>query len=109
MMQARRLARFARPMVASLGAYVLTALLAPAVASAATAAAAETTAAPATGVEEVVVTARRVSERLQDVPSAITAVTAKQLDTLKPRTLEDLSGFAPNVDIGRTGAGPGTS
>jgi len=109
MMQARRLARFARPMVASLGAYVLTALLAPATASAATAAAAETTPAPATGVEEVVVTARRVSERLQDVPSAITAVTAKQLETLKPRTLEDLSGFAPNVDIGRTGAGPGTS
>ncbi len=60
-------------------------------------------------VEEVIVTARRVSEKLQDVPSAITAVNAKQLDTLKPRTLEDLSGFAPNVEIGRTGAGPGTS
>ncbi len=59
--------------------------------------------------EEVIVTARRVSEKLQDVPSAITAISAKQLETLKPRTLEDLSGFAPNVDIGRTGAGPGTS
>ena len=68
-------------------------------------------AAPAQGkqVEEVIVTARRVAERLQDVPSAITAVNARQLETLKPRTLEDLSGFAPNVDIGRTGAGPGTS
>ncbi len=68
--------------------------------------------APAAGssrVEEVIVTARRVSERLQDVPAAITAVTAKQLDVLKPRTLEDLSGFAPNVDIGRSGAGAGTS
>ena len=60
-------------------------------------------------VEEVIVTARRVAEKLQDVPSAITAVNARQLDTLKPRTLEDLSGFAPNVEIGRTGAGPGTS
>jgi iron complex outermembrane receptor protein len=98
--------RIARPLLASLGAYALTALLAPGAAGAATATPATQA---ATGVEEVVVTARRVSERLQDVPSAITAVTARQLDTLKPRTLEDLSGFAPNVDIGRTGAGPGTS
>ena len=60
-------------------------------------------------VEEVIVTARRVAERLQDVPAAITAVNAKQLAVLQPRTLEDLSGFAPNVNIGRTGAGPGTS
>jgi len=59
--------------------------------------------------DEVVVTARRVSEKLQDVPSAITAMNQKQLETLKPHTLEDLSGFAPNVEIGRTGAGPGTS
>ncbi len=68
-------------------------------------------AAPSAGVptEEVIVTARRVSEKLQDVPSAITAISARQLETLKPRTLEDLSGFAPNVEIGRTGAGPGTS
>lgn len=60
-------------------------------------------------VQEVVVTARRISEKLQDVPAAISAMNQKQLETLKPRTLEDLSGFAPNVSIGRTGAGPGTS
>jgi iron complex outermembrane recepter protein len=60
-------------------------------------------------VEEVVVTARRITEKLQDVPAAISAVNQKQLETLKLRTLEDLSGFAPNVSIGRTGAGPGTS
>jgi iron complex outermembrane receptor protein len=74
--------------------------------------AADASAAPAPSgvkVEEVIVTARRVAERLQDVPAAITAVNAKALDQLRPRTLEDLSGFAPNVDIGRTGAGPGTS
>ncbi len=74
--------------------------------------AADASAAPAPGgvkVEEVIVTARRVAERLQDVPAAITAVNAKALEQLRPRTLEDLSGFAPNVDIGRTGAGPGTS
>lgn len=62
-----------------------------------------------TSVGEVIVTARRVAERLQDVPSAVTAITARQLDIIKPRTLEDLSGFAPNVNIGRVGAGAGTS
>lgn len=62
-----------------------------------------------TRVDEVIVTARRVSERLQNVPEAVTAITARQLDIIKPRTLEDLSGFAPNVNIGRTGAGAGTS
>ncbi|HVN02411.1 MAG TPA: TonB-dependent receptor [Caulobacteraceae bacterium] len=43
------------------------------------------------------------------MPSAVSAVTATQLETIKPRTLEDLSGFAPNVEIGRTGAGPETA
>ena len=63
----------------------------------------------ATTVGDVVVTSRRISERLQSVPSAVSAVTATQLETIKPRTLEDLSGFAPNVEIGRTGAGPETA
>ena len=62
-----------------------------------------------TKVGEVIVTARRVAERLQDVPEAVSAIGAKQLDVLKPRTLEDLSGFAPNVNIGRVGAGAGAS
>ena len=57
----------------------------------------------------MIVTARRVSERLQDVPAAVTAISGRQLDIVKPRTLEDLSGFAPNVNIGRSGAGSGTS
>ena len=57
---------------------------------AATAAATATDTASGNQIEEVIVTARRVSERLQDVPSAITAVSSKQLETLRPRTLEDL-------------------
>jgi len=75
---------------------------------AANASAASTTTGAST-VGEVIVTARRISERLQDVPAAVSAVNEKQLDAIKPRTLEDLSGIAPNVNIGRTGAGPGTS
>ncbi len=62
-----------------------------------------------TSLGEVIVTARRTNENLQQTPVAITALTAKDVEALRPRTLEDLSGFAPNVDIGRTGAGPGTS
>ena len=73
------------------------------------AAAAAASGAGATNVDTVVVTARRSSEKLQEVPIAVTAVTAKQLETLKPRTLEDLNGIAPNVEIGRVGAGAGSA
>lgn len=68
-------------------------------------------AAPAAGVspEEVVVTARRSEERLQDVPIAVTAVTAAQIEALKPRTLLDFAGEAPNVLIGLNTAGSGAS
>src|SRR5512143_2976454 len=63
----------------------------------------------ASTVESVVVTARRVAEKLQDVPAAVTAVTARQIEELKPRTIQDLSGLAPNVQIGLVGAGAGAS
>lgn len=59
--------------------------------------------------DEVIVTARRTDEKLQEVPIAVTAVGAKQLETIKPRTIEDLGGIAPNVEIGRVGAGAGSS
>lgn len=91
--------------IALLGGTALTILAGTHSARAAEAAASGSTAT----VGEVIVTARRIAERIQDVPAAITAVSAKQLETLKPRTIEDLSGFAPNVSIGRTGAGSGTS
>ncbi len=98
----------ARPvLLASAATAALAGLLTPPTPTDAATAAAST--GGATSVEEVIVTARRRAERLQDVPAAITAVNARQLERLKPRTLEDLSGFAPNVDIGRTGAGSGTS
>jgi iron complex outermembrane recepter protein len=103
--------RVSRQRVALLGgsAVVLAMAMQPVSASAAAPAAAATAAPGTTAVEEVVVTSRRIVERLQNVPSAVTAVGSKQLEILKPRTLEDLSSIAPNVDIGRTGAGPGTS
>jgi iron complex outermembrane receptor protein len=54
---------------------------------------------------DIVVTARRSSERLQDVPVAVTAISEAQLEAIKPRTLQDLSGLAPNVSIGQSGGG----
>ena len=58
---------------------------------------------------EVVVTARRSAEKLQDVPIAVTAVTKSQIEALKPRTLLDFAGEAPNVLIGLNTAGSGAS
>ena len=49
--------------------------------------------------ETVVVTARRRTENLQDVPVAVTAVTADQLQIAGVRTLEDLTAFAPNIKV----------
>ena len=53
--------------------------------------------------EEVVVTARKVEESVQDVPIAITAIT-QDLNQSSIRNLEDLNGFAPNVSIDTDGS-----
>ena len=53
----------------------------------------------ATSIENVVVTARRREESLQDVPVAISALTADQLQTQNVRTLEDMTAFAPNIKV----------
>ena len=55
--------------------------------------------ASATGIENIIVTARRREESLQDVPIAITALTAEQLETQNVRTLEDLTAYAPNIKV----------
>ncbi|MEL7448769.1 MAG: Plug domain-containing protein, partial [Pseudomonadota bacterium] len=55
--------------------------------------------------EEVIVSARKREEGSQDVPLAITAYSAEQIDTLKVRDLTNLSVGMPNValdDIGTT-------
>ena len=53
----------------------------------------------ASGIEQIVVTARRREESLQDVPVAITALTADQLLEQNVRTLEDLTAYAPNIKV----------
>jgi iron complex outermembrane receptor protein len=50
-------------------------------------------------IEQVTVTARRREESLQDVPVAITALTADQLQEQNVRTLEDITAYAPNIKV----------
>src|SRR5215470_15601303 len=49
--------------------------------------------------EEVVVTATRRSENIQDVPIAVTAVTAQQLESKGINDVAKLSAIAPNVTL----------
>lgn len=50
-------------------------------------------------VEEIIVTARRQSERLQDVPSAVTAFSADTLYRNQTQTLGDLQAHVPNLSL----------
>lgn len=49
------------------------------------------------GLEEIVVTAQKKQESLQDIPVAVTAITTDQLENLQVRSLTAISGLAPNV------------
>ena len=53
----------------------------------------------ATSLEGITVTARRREETLQDVPIAVTALSAKTLETLNVQNLGDLQGNVPNLTI----------
>ena len=58
------------------------------------------------GVQEVVVTAQRRSENLQDVPITVQAITGEQLQQLNVVSFSDLLKYTPNVSY--SGNGPGT-
>src|SRR3546814_18203242 len=48
---------------------------------------------------DIVVTARKREERLQDVPVAVTAITAEGLEKSHITNITDLGSQAPNVNI----------
>ena len=56
------------------------------------------TAAPS-GLDEIVVTAQKREQNLQDVPLAISAIGEEKLDQLQVKDSRDLSGLAPNLTI----------
>lgn len=49
--------------------------------------------------DDIVVTARRRDERLQDVPVAVTALTSETLDNLQASDIGDLEGAVPNLTL----------
>ena len=50
---------------------------------------------PAGGLEEVVVSARKREESLQDVPVAVTAFTAQQIADRQLTSIDDIAKFTP--------------
>lgn len=56
------------------------------------------------GIEEVIVEARRVSESQQDVPIAVTAFTAADIENMAPRTFRDFDGTVPNLFVSMNAA-----
>jgi len=59
------------------------------------------------GLGDIVVTARRRAESLQDVPVAVTAITAEQLQKYDMTSLEKISTQTPQFTIGRSSNGSG--
>jgi outer membrane receptor protein involved in Fe transport len=64
------------------------------------------TAEASAGLAEVVVTAERRTERLQDVPITVQAISGDQLAQLNVTNFDDLLKYTPNVTF--SGNGPGT-
>ena len=56
--------------------------------------------------EEITVTARRVEENLQNVPTAVTALTRQDLQDLQINGFQELAGTAPNVNIQKQAGSP---
>ena len=65
------------------------------------------TAANTGGLEEIVVTAQRRSENIQDVPITIQAMTGEQLTQLNVTSFNELLKYTPNVTYSGNGPGAG--
>jgi iron complex outermembrane receptor protein len=58
-----------------------------------------------TGIQDIIVTARRIEESLQTTPIAVTALSSQALTTAKVENVVDLQRTAPGLVIGRGSAG----
>lgn len=56
------------------------------------------------GLEEIVVTAQRREENLQNVPVAVTAISASTLANFRVTNVQNISGLAPNVKLSYQGS-----
>ncbi|MEP5765716.1 MAG: TonB-dependent receptor [Halieaceae bacterium] len=59
--------------------------------------------------EEIVVTARKVAESLQDVPIAVSAFSGDKIESLVMRDIREMEGFIPNVVIDAVSVAPGAA
>ncbi|MEM7582904.1 MAG: TonB-dependent receptor [Acidobacteriota bacterium] len=59
--------------------------------------------------DEIVVTARKREENLQQIPVSVAAFTGEQLESREVRSLRDVGDFAPNVDFSITNGLGGTT
>jgi iron complex outermembrane receptor protein len=60
----------------------------------------------ATGVEDIIVSARRRAESIQDAPVAVTAISPRELANMAAPDIRDLVGRTPNLVIDPVNAGP---
>lgn len=60
-----------------------------------------------TGLEDIIVTARRRSESVQDIPVAVTVISAEQIERRDLTSIEKIAATAPQLQIARTGTGAG--
>jgi iron complex outermembrane recepter protein len=65
--------------------------------------------APGRGLEEIVVTARRTSERLINVPVAVTALSSATIERAHVSDLQQVAQLTPNLVIASAGSGTGGS
>ena len=68
---------------------------------------APTNAADSEGIQEIVVTAQRRTESIQNVPITIQAITGEQLGQLNVTTFDDVLKYLPNVTFSSNGPGQG--
>ncbi|MFZ4122720.1 MAG: TonB-dependent receptor [Caulobacterales bacterium] len=61
------------------------------------------------GINDIVVTAQRREQQLQEVPLAVTALNAAMIEDLNARDLRDLTGLVPNLVLSEVSIGPGMS
>ncbi|MDB5686163.1 MAG: hypothetical protein JWR77_752 [Rhizorhabdus sp.] len=59
-----------------------------------------------TGLQEIIVTARRTNEKLQSTPVAVTALTSQSLLEKQVSQVTDLARATPSLSIGTGGTGP---
>ncbi|MDQ4421578.1 TonB-dependent receptor [Sphingobium sp. DEHP117] len=61
------------------------------------------------GLEEIIVTARKKEESIQNIPIAAEVLSAEQVANYKVDSIEAVSTLAPQLIVGRAGAGNGAS